>query len=245
MNVHCNCLVINQCDEEMFYEEFIDNTFYMRLFCTRERGLSKSRNMAIKYAKAEIVCIADDDLYYYDEFDKVVLKYYENNKDADIVLFNVDDYSKTFSTTNHNVNFFELLSFISIQCSFKLESIKSKNICFNELFGSGSRIFSSGEENILLTTCYKNRLKMKYCSDKILKLEESESTWFTSFNDKKFIMDRGAIFYAIDKILYYPFTLYFAVKYHRKLKPYNFFQSIKIMRLGKNKYLNIIKNGNK
>ena len=59
MNVHCDCLVINQCDEENYYEEIINNKFILRVFSTKERGLSNSRNMALNNARADIVGIAN------------------------------------------------------------------------------------------------------------------------------------------------------------------------------------------
>lgn len=236
MNVRCNCLVINQCDMEDYYEEVLDDNNCLRIFFTKERGLSKSRNMALRNANADIVSIADDDLVYYDNFDKEILNFYLENVSADVVLFNMDDYRKSFSSMSHSVKFIELSSFISMQCSFKIDKIRDKKIEFNELFGSGSSFFNSGEENIFLANCKKNKLKIFYCCKKILKRDESESTWFTTFNDEKFIMTRGATYYSMSRFLYYPYIFRFAIKYRKKLKPYNIFQSIKIMESGK-KYL--------
>ena len=236
MNIHCDCLVINQCDEDAYYEEVIDDVFCLRVYSTVERGLSKSRNMALRYAKGDVVCIADDDLYYYEYFEKDILDYYDNNSKADIVLFNLDHFRKKFSTIDYKCKFWQLSSYMSVQCTFKLKKIKDKNIKFNELFGAGSKYFNSGEENIFLSDCSRNDLNIFYCGKKILRCDESESTWFTTFNDEKFIMTRGATYYSMNKLLYYPYIFRFAIKYRKKLKPYNIFQSIKTMESGK-KYL--------
>ena len=63
-NIKCNCIVVNQCDEEHF-EEIEDDSRKIRIFYTKERGLSKSRNMALRNSKADILAIGDDDLFYY------------------------------------------------------------------------------------------------------------------------------------------------------------------------------------
>ena len=63
MNIHCDCIVVNQCDKDDYYEE--NTNRHLRIFFTKERGLSKSRNMALRNCQADILAIGDDDLYYY------------------------------------------------------------------------------------------------------------------------------------------------------------------------------------
>lgn len=237
MNIHCDCLVINQCDEESYYEEVIKDAFSLRVYSTVERGLSKSRNMALRYAKGDIVCIADDDLYYYENFDKDILDYYDNNSNADIVLFNVDYFRKTFRIKDYKCRFWELSSFMSVQCTFKIKKIRDKNLSFNEMFGTGSKYFNSGEENIFLSECKRKGLSIFYCARKILRCDESESSWFTTFNDERFISTRGAIYYSMSRFLYYPYIIRFAIKYRKKLKPYSIFESFMLMEKGKKELL--------
>ena len=87
----------------------------------------------------------------------------------------------------------------------------------------------------------RNDLNIFYCGKKILRCDESESTWFTTFNDEKFIMTRGATYYSMNKLLYYPYIIRFAIKYRKKLKPYSIFQSISTMEKGKNLLLELKK----
>lgn len=231
MNIHCDCLVINQCDKEDYYEENTNRR--LRIFFTKERGLSKSRNMALRNSQADILAIGDDDLYYYDDFDKNIINFYRENESADVVLFNLDHFRKKFSSKNFECSSWQLSSFMSVQCTFNLNAIMNKKIMFNEFFGAGSKVFNSGEENIFLSECKRNKLKIYYCSKKILKCEESESTWFTTFNDEKFIMTRGSTYYLMSKLLYYPYIIRFAIKYREKLKPHSILGSLKLMEAGK------------
>ena len=231
MNIHCDCLVVNQCDKEDFYEE--NTNRHLRIFFTKERGLSKSRNMALRNSQADILAIGDDDLFYYDDFDKIIIGFYNKNNSVDVGLFNIDHYRKKFPSIDFKCKFWHISSFMSVQCTFRLSAIRKKNVKFNEFFGSGAEEFNSGEENIFLSECKKNNLNIYYCSKKILKCEETESTWFTGFNDKKFIMTRGATYYSISKLFFYPYIIRFAIKYKKKLKPYSIFDSLKLMEQGK------------
>lgn len=239
MNVHCDCLIINQCGKDDYYEEY-RNSQKIRIIFTKERGLSKSRNMALKNGQADILGIADDDLCYYDGFDQAILDYYQNNSNIDIVLFNIDDYYKNFSSRSHICNFFELSGYISMQCTLRLQSIRTNNLQFNELFGTGSEYFNSGEENIFLADCWRAKLKIAYCNNKILRRDECESSWFTGFNDESFIFTRGAIYYAISKYFFFLYIIRFAVKYRKRSKPYTIIDTIKLMLKGRDKYLNIL-----
>ena len=239
-NIHCNCMVINQCDEESF-EELLINGQQIRIFYTTERGLSKSRNMALKNVKADILAIGDDDLFYYDNFDRIILDYYESNKKADVVLFNMDDLYKKFSDKNHKCNFFELSGYISMEATFRIASIHERLLQFNEFFGTGSKYFNSGEENIFLADCYHKKCKVFYCKDKIVKRLPGESSWFTSFNDEKFIKTRGAVYYAMTKTFFVLYILRFAFLNRKKLKPVTTFKALKLMISGKKEYLKLSK----
>lgn len=239
-NVHCDCIIINQCDEERTEELKIEKQ-RVRIFYTTERGLSRSRNMALHNAIADIIAFADDDLFYYDGFDKIILDYYQKNTKADAVIFNIDSFMKKFGTLEKKCKFLDLGTYISFQTSLNRNAILKKNVLFREMFGTGSKVFDSGEENIFLSDCFKAGLKIYYCPKKILLHKEGKSTWFKGFNDKKYIIDRGAIFYALSPVLSVLFIFAFAILKRRTLKPISFFKSIKLMLEGRNRYLQMLK----
>lgn len=239
-NIKCDCIVINQCNED--YSEIIEqNDQKIRIFYTTERGLSKSRNMALHNTVADILAIGDDDLFYYDDFDKIILNYYDRNPKADVVLFNMDDLYKTFPSKNRKCSFLELSGYKSIEATFCISSLQKKNLKFNEFFGTGSGCFNSGEENIFLADCYHKKCRIFYCKDKIVKRLPGDSSWFTSFNDEKFIKDRGAIYYAMSKIIFPLYAFRFVFKNRKKLKPLSIFKSLSLMGKGKKEYLQLIK----
>ena len=60
-NVKCNALVVVQGDEEG-YQELKQGEQSIRIFFSKDRGLSKSRNLALKNCKADFGYIMDDDV---------------------------------------------------------------------------------------------------------------------------------------------------------------------------------------
>lgn len=244
MNIHCNCIVINQCGHDSYFE-ITNGQQKIRIFNSSEHGLSKSRNLAIANSKADILGIADDDLKYYDNFEEKILDFYESNPKVDIGIFNIDTYEKEFPSKGFKCKLKNLGSFISMQCTFRVNAIKKKYIKFNEYFGSGSGYFSSGEENIFLSEAYKKHLNIFYSEQKILRREESLSSWFKGYNDPKFITDRGAIYTAISPFLSSLLMLRFVIRKRELIKPVSFFDAVEFMRLGRKQYMRLIKENEK
>lgn len=227
--IFCNCMVINQCDES-YYEEIKQGTQIIKIFYTTERGLSRSRNIALLNASTDILAFADDDLEYYTDFDKKIIAYYEKNPLADIVLFNMDDWEHTYPSYEFKCKFLKLSSFTSMQITLKPNNVSTR---FNVLFGSGSKLFDSGEENVFLADCFRKKNKIFYCPEKILRRNKAESTWFKGYSDKKYVSDRGAVYYAISKFYYLPYVIRFAFSKRKKIKPITPLAAVFLMRLGK------------
>lgn len=226
MNVSCDALVVVQGDTDGANEIELQNG-KARIVFTKERGLSKSRNMALINSKANIVLLSDDDLYYYDNFNKTILDSFNKNNGFDFIIFNLDNYNKTYPNKKKKVFFHNVLGFSSCQIAFKRQSVLDKNLQFNENFGTGSGVYSSGEENIFLAKCYKC-FKMLYVPTKILKRLPSDSSWFTGYNEK-YLFDRGAIFYAISNKLVWLLILQFAVRREKLFPDYSFYKIVKLM----------------
>lgn len=79
-------LLINQCDQNT---EFASQR--IRMISTTERGLSNSRNMALKYAVGEICILCDNDEIFEDNYETVICKAFERLPDADIIAFSIEN----------------------------------------------------------------------------------------------------------------------------------------------------------
>ena len=55
-----NVIVINQCEQEG-YQEYKTENGIAKMFLTNQRGLTKSRNLAIEKSDSEICLFCDDD----------------------------------------------------------------------------------------------------------------------------------------------------------------------------------------
>lgn len=228
-NVKCDVLVVVQGDEDG-YEEINQDNQKIRIIFSKERGLSKSRNLALKESKADVVLLADDDLVYFDGFEGIVLSSFAENQENSLIIFNVDNYQREYPSEKKSVLWHQVLGFASWQIAFKRQDVLGKGLWLNENFGTGSGIYSSGEENIFLSQCF-TYFKMLYLPVKILKRPESDSSWFTGYDDK-YLFDRGAIFYAISQKLSYLLILQFAIRRKKLFPDYSYMKMIGLMLQG-------------
>lgn len=191
-NVQTDVVVVNQCDHDLVEEfDFVNKkgrTCHAKFICTTERGLSRSRNMAIRNAWGDICLICDDDELFPDDNKDIILKAYEEDPLADVIAFALDrkDHPKVFSKQKSNLDFKRIGQTSSLQITFKRQSVLSKGISFDVKMGSGTGN-GGGEENMFLHTCRRAGLKMFYHPGVIAIIQETgKSKWFKGFTDQYF-----------------------------------------------------------
>lgn len=238
MNIKCSSLFINQCpdeDDENLLKYSENNSTIISI---AEKGLSKSRNNAIKYCNADIGVIADDDVCYDDGFEKIVQSAYKKYKDADIIAFYVESKSKDRPTTQQRdgrKKFIGSMKISSFQITFKKDSIINNEIFFDERFGAGSGKFKAGEENIFLFDCLKKGLKIYYVSQRIATVDHQDSTWFSGF-DKSYFETLGAAYYRMTPLFSDLLIIQFLLRKHKLYKKSTpITAAIKFMYKGKKK----------
>ncbi len=171
------------------------NNKNIRIINTDSKGLSKSRNMAIKCSSKKFCLLADDDIIYKNGFYKTIEDSFEENLDADIITFMmVDENGKHFKKYSENVkhNYKSIREVNSVVIAFKRESIIKNNIQFDSLFGLGAT-FETGEEYLFLRNCIEKDLTVLFCP-KIILEHKSTSSGILAFKDKN-IFARAAIFH--------------------------------------------------
>ena len=243
MNIKQNYIVINQVtNSDIKLTNKSEN--FNKIVSLKDSGLSKSRNMAILNSEADIGLLSDDDMYYVDDFEKIIINSYDKHKDADIIAFSIeyeDNSIRKKVFKEGKINFLKSLKLSSVQLSINLNSVKKNNIVFDEKFGSGSKYFM-GEENIFLSDCLKKGLKIYYVPIKIGTLKaNSDSKWFKGYN-KEYFKSKGAVFYRISKRIYILLIVQFALRkvklYHKNMSVLN---AIKFMLEGVKDYEKEIK----
>jgi len=236
------CIIINQITKNIKTQQD-DICTEQKFLSFKEKGLSKSRNKALKNATGDICILADDDVVYVDNYENIIVDAYEKYKDADVIAFVVmeeNENKRSKVLKEGKLSFLKSMKLSSCNITFKRESIINNNICFDEKFGAGST-YPWGEDNIFLFDCKRKKLKMYYVAQKIAdKVDTGTSTWDKS-NTIEHFNYQGIIYYRMSKRFYWILILQFAL---RKKKIYGkeltFFQVLKAMFKGVKKYKKVI-----
>lgn len=232
-NIKSPAVVVNQCDRND-RKNIIINEYNVNYIDTTDRGLSKSRNLAIQEAKGDYCLLCDDDEVLDDDHVEKIEASFRKYTDADIICFIITRDKKKYPQHNLRINYLNSLRISSVQMVIKRTSIINNNIKFDENFGAGSPN-GAGEENIFMFDCLKKNLKIYYVPVVIGKLLPSESTWFTGFN-KDYFLKRGRIFRRLFGSFGYIHSIYFAIsKYKRYKNNVSFLQAIDLLYKGMKK----------
>ena len=180
-----NTLVINQCKTE---KEYFEKKNKQRIYNTATRGLSVSRNLAIKFCDGDVCLLSDDDETFCSSLETIVLSAYYEHPEADIIIFKMSNYPCKLGSRPRKLHKYDLLRVSSWQISFKSASIRDK-FAFDTKLGAGTPN-GAGEENKFLLDCYEAGLTIYYVPEEIATVAQEHSTWFKGF-DQKFFFNRG------------------------------------------------------
>lgn len=237
MHVGSDAVVINQCEQES-REIFEFNNNHILWINTKERGLSKSRNMAIRNATADICMIADDDMVYRTDYVDIVTSAFARIN-ADIVGFQVCGIEKKFkeySKKEQRISYMKSMKMASVEIAFRRSIFEKNNIQFDELIGAGTD-FLMGEENAMLFQCLHKGMTIFYTPKVIADLHVGKSTWFIE-RDERFFIGKGAAFAAMQPSFTSLLIIQWAIRKRKLYKDkYSFSEVVGFMRKGKKKYL--------
>lgn len=215
-NVKSDVVVVNQCEKKMREEfDFYDSDgkkHHAIFISTKERGLSRSRNMAIENSTADICKICDDDEILNDTYVSDILSVYEQFPKLDVILFNFHGKNDRCFKSQKKISWSQILKSASIQITFRCEKVKNKQIDFDVELGSGTGN-GGGEENKFLLDCRKKKLKITTNFKYVTRLNSTgKSLWFDGHNEKYFFnlgwSSRRIFgsFVSFIYIIYYPLT---------------------------------------
>lgn len=182
-------VVINQCDREG-YAEYTTQNGLARMFSTTQRGLTKSRNMAIARSNADVCLLCDDDEVFQPDYRQKILSAYEELPQADVIIFKMVNRQPSFPDRVMRLRFPKTMKVSSWQISFRKASLTAKGVAFDELLGAGTG--NGAEEELkFLWDCQKAGLQIYYVPTPIASVAQTASTWFGGFTETFFI-NRGA-----------------------------------------------------
>lgn len=217
----------------------------VRVINSFDKGLSKSRNLALDNSKCNLCVIADDDVVYEPDFEESILLAYNQNPEAALISFRVKTPKgvlfKKYSQERVTANFFQRLNIMSI------EMVVNRMICdtirFNENFGLGAR-FPMGEEAIFINELHKKKLAILNEPATIVTHPEITSNDRVTVEEKYYI--QGALFTALfgNRYLKWLFLkLIFDIK-QKKLKSWQIKDAFKSAATGRKDLLKTNENNN-
>lgn len=237
MNIDSDAVVINQCDIER-RREFDYRGNHITWIDSKQRGLSRSRNLALKNSVADICLLADDDLVFQTGYKQRIIYAFKTHKE-EMIRFRVSGIEckfKQYPNCEQKIGYIKSLKVSSVEIAFRRKNIVKSGIKFDEKLGAGTE-FCMGEENAFLFQCFRKGLHMRFLPVEIANLHIGNSTWFVGFNRNYFI-SRGAMFAGMTKIFSHLLIFQFAIrKYTLYKKEISFFRAIKCMEYGRKKYL--------
>ncbi len=209
MNIRTDAVIVNQCGV-FGYEEYERGSHKIRCYSFPERGVGLSRNNALMRADGEISVFADEDIVYEDGYEKKIEEAFAENKEMDMILFNVKvaPSRRTYwNEAKKRVHWYNYGRYPAYSIAARTESLHRANVGFSLLFGGGAR-YSNGEDSLFLRDCLRQGLKIMASPEVIGEEKERESTWFHGYNDK-FFRDRGVLYHFLYGRMAVPFALRF------------------------------------
>lgn len=194
MKPECDAVFVNQCDR--VEDEIIDYGDYrVKVLYRKERGIGKSRNLALQNATGDILLFADDDIRYDAGYAKSILEEFAKHPEAELILFNVEVCPERRTYWNEGffrVKWYNCGRYPAYSIAVKKDALDRAKVQYSELFGGGAK-YSNGEDSLFLKQCADRGIKM-YATDVVIGREEAgESTWFFGYTEK-FFFDRGVLF---------------------------------------------------
>ncbi|MBF2708386.1 glycosyltransferase family 2 protein [Flavobacterium soyangense] len=236
-------LIVNQTQENnLLVSEFPS----IRVINSFEKGLSRSRNLALKNAIGKIVLIADDDVVYKKDFDTTIVHAHNQYNNKAVISFCIEKpngmlFKKYLPNAKKDLSLLELFNVLSIEISINKLILDKLGITFDENFGLGST-FEMGEEAIFLSDIKEKNQQIAFVPSIIVMHSEISSIEKINFEQRYYI--QGAFLSRVLKA--YCFVglvtkLFFDLK-QKKLKMNHIPEAIKNANQGKIDYYYILNN---
>jgi len=239
---HYNILIINQTDQSHLLESTVDN---IRVINSFEKGLAKSRNMAINNTIGQLCLIVDDDVKFKPDFDKIILEAHNRNTNAAIITFKMEDFEgnlfKEYPLVKHH-DLHSIKEVNSVVISFNSKLLKQSGLLFNVNFGLGST-FETADEYIFMRDALKLKMQTIF-EPKVILSHPFLSSGKDSGNDK-LVYARSALYYKYSGVLGYLKLCKYLYIVHKQgaIKTNQIIKKFKVGLKGISTYKNLVKLG--
>lgn len=162
------------------------------------KGVTRSRNNALRLATGDIGLFSDDDVTYRQDYIDLLKKTFWTNPDIDIALFKIKtgpgepEYKKY---PDHQVRLNKILFSVStVEIAFNISRMRESPIYFDERFGAGQELLIGSEETIFIEDCIAHGFSVVFVPEYIV-----EHPYFSTIKSiPKFAKSRNWITGAYD-----------------------------------------------
>lgn len=229
LNIQSDAVVINQCDYDRA-KSFQYKDYSILWIDSTERGLSRSRNMALQNSTADVCVICDDDECLSDNYPKMIFNAYADLEKADFIAFNINRIGWNEKEIIKPKKIGRFKTYSSVHITFIRRQIIEHGIVFDTRFGAGSGMYSCAEDAIFCMDCNKNGLKMYTYPGILCDVVCDKSTWFNGYNARYFY-DVGAYLSVAYPCLKHVVKWYYPIRF-RKISDTRVFDIIRSINNG-------------
>ncbi len=187
-------VIVNQCDHED--EEHIAYKGHsVDVYHKHERGVGRSRNMALSKADKDICLFGDEDIVYMEGYETLIENEFSLHPEADGILFQVEVTPERKTYQNDTYGKVSLLNcgrYPAYSMAFRTDKLHNTGVKFSLLFGGGAP-YSNGEDSLFIRNLIKAGMNIYKSPVKIGEEIPRPSTWFTGYHEK-FFFDRGVLY---------------------------------------------------
>ena len=190
-------VIVNQCSEEK--EEHLQvSGFPVDIYYKKERGVGRSRNLALSKADKDICLFGDEDIVYVRGYEALIEAEFAAHPEADGIMFQVEVTPERKTYQNDawgKVNLWNCGRYPAYSMAFRREKLQATGVKFSLLFGGGAP-YSNGEDSLFIRQLIKAGMKIYKSPVCIGEEIPRPSTWFTGYHEK-FIFDRGVLYHFL------------------------------------------------
>ncbi len=235
MHLSSDAVIINQCGEESAEEKLLDG-FRIKLIHTTDRGVGKSRNLAVKSSDADIIEFADDDMIFVKDHSSIVLNEFSACPEADLIVFSLESLNPDRPLLKIHkfgrIGYRKAMKYGCARIAARRDRLINSGVLFSEFFGGGAK-YGSGEDTLFLMDCLRAGLRIYESPQKVADVKQDSSTWFNGYNEK-YYRDKGALFAAVFPVNCYLYSVLTALR--RKDKQFSRYSVLKLYLEGIREY---------
>jgi len=193
MNIKSNVFFANQDGRYMYEEQMLANGKKARMLTTNTLGTSVNRNISLLHSCGDICLLSDDDVVYDDDYESIIIENFENNPNADMIIFNLRTNSQERKIeeikSKKKMSRFCRNPYGAVRVAFRRKSQQKFNCWFSMMLGPNA-LYKMGEDSKFINE-FREKGSVYLSNDYIGEVNFESSSWFEGYTEEYFF-NKGA-----------------------------------------------------